>query len=319
MDMNIKVKEAISQYEVRHYENALAIFKKYEKQSDGISLYYLGLMSLNGNGVKRSPKDAFHFFSNAQSVQSIDATYMLGVMYQEGIYVKKDLYKAFEYYHASFHKEHLESGIKIARYYELGLIDLENPQKALETYVECAKSNHPFALYKIGMAYLHGFGVKKNIVSSHFWLNKALLYGSVDAMNQFRLIGTKCISDNRTLSDIFSIGKELYNQSRFLDSIIYFEIALKEGNSNSLPYLAKIYELGQDVNVSKEKAFHYLYLAAEKDDPEALFSLGKKYEDGDGCPSSYIKAEYYYRKAAEFGHTRAKKEVTLIRGAVDDN
>jgi hypothetical protein len=111
---------------------------------------------------------------------------------------------------------------------------------------------------------------------------------------------------------------ELYNQNRFFDSIIYFEIALKEGLSESLPYLSRIYELGQEVNVSKEKAFHYLFLAAEKDDPDALFAIGKKYEQGDGCPTSYIKAEYYYQKAAKLGHKKAKVEAELIRGIVNE-
>jgi len=316
MEITQELKEAINQYEVRQYDRALSTFKKYAKQTNGMAMYYLGLMNYYGQEMKPNLKEAFNLFTKAQAERNANAAFMLGTMYQNGDYVSVDLEKAFSYYRAAFHDQHLESGIRIAEIYEKGTIEPVNYQKALETYVECAKKDHPYALYKIGMAYLNGLGVKKSIESAHLWLNKALQQGSTDAMNQFRVIGTKSQSDDRSTQAIFSIGKDLYDQSKFEDSIIYFEIAQIEGVLEALRYLSIIYQNGQGVPISKEKSFHYLYLASEKGDSESIFQIGQKIEAGDGCPSSYTKAEYYYNKAASLGHQQAQRESILIRGEI---
>lgn len=318
MEINQDLKDAVIQYEVRQYDRALSTFKKYAKQSDGLALYYLGLMNYYGQEVKPNLKEAFNLFTKAQVERNVDATYMLGKMYQMGDYVGVDLEKAFAYYSAAFHDQHLEAGICVAEFYEKGLIEPVNYQKALETYVECAKKDHPYALYKIGLAYLTGQGIKKSIESAHLWLNKALQQGSVDAMNQFRVIGTKSQTDHRSTQEIYSIAKDLFNQKKYEDSIIYFEIAQKEGEVEALRYLAEIYQSGLGVHNSKEKSFYYLHLASDKGDSEAMYLLGKKIEAGDGCPSSYTKAEYYYLKASSLGHALAQKEAILIRGDIDE-
>ncbi len=316
MDQHPELQEAINQYQVRQYERALSTFKKFSRLSNPLALYYMGMMYYYGYAVKPNDKEAYQLFMKARAERNPDAAYMLGIMHEQGRYLEKSNQKAFEFFSAAFHEGHIDSGLKVAYYYEEGIIEEKNPQKALEAYVECAKKDHPLALYKIGMAYLSGIGIKKSIESAHLWLNKALMVGSSDAMNQFRLLGSKSSTDVRKAEDIYRIGKELYQQGRYADSLVYLEIAAKEGLVQAYHQLTKMYDLGEGVEKSNQKGFEYLMKAAEKNDPEAFFLLGKRYESGEGCLSNFLMAESFYTRAKEKGHPLAEKELKELRGDI---
>jgi len=316
LELHPELQEAVNQYLVKQYDRAVSTFKKFSRLSNPVALYYMGMMNYHGYSLKQNDKEAYQYFMRARAERHPEATYMLGVMYEQGRYLDKDLEKAFEFFSAAFHDGHIESGIKVASYYEEGILEEKSPQKALEAYVECAKKDHPLALYKIGMAYLQGLGIKKSIESAHLWLNKALMFGSSDAMNQFRLLGSKSATDVRTTNDIYRIGKELYQQHRYTDSFIYFEIAAKEGMIEAYHQLSKMHDLGEGVEPSFQKGFEYLIKAAEKNDPEAFFILGKRYESGEGCASSFLKAESFYIRAKEKGHPLAENELKELRGDI---
>ncbi len=316
MNQQIEISQAMKDYEVRQYERALQTFTKYAKLKDPIGYYYLGLFKLNGYACKQNDKEAFQYFSKAKEERNIDAAYMLGMMYESGIYVQQSYEEALKYYQAAFHEGHIESGIKIAIYLETGRTTEVNLKKALETYVECAKKDHPFALYKIGMAYLTGSGIKKSIENAHLWLNKALLHGSNDAMNQFRVIGSKSSSDVRTREQILSIGKELWEKSRYDDSLIYLEIAYKEGSIEALYYLIKANEEGLGKAINQHQAFHLLEEGCKLNDAFSYYSLALKYLQGEGCFSSFIKAETLLIKASELGSIEAKHKLKAIRGDI---
>ena len=73
-----------------------------------------------------------------------------------------------------------------------------------------------------------------------------------------------------------------------------------------------IYEEGANAYVAKDhiKSVEYLKRAAERDNAEAFFGLGKLYWNGLGVPRDYRMAFDCYRKAADLG----KKEAMLLTG-----
>ncbi|MGD9909928.1 MAG: hypothetical protein AB7U79_04885 [Candidatus Izemoplasmatales bacterium] len=314
MDVITELKEAVKHYQVRQYDLALPIFKKYAKLKDPQSMYYLGLMSYYGNGLKQNSKDAYLYFVKAKEERIIDASYMIGLMYELGQYVEQNYEQAYQFYQAAFHEGHSESGIKIAYFYEQGYFVEKNMKKAIETYVECAKKDHPYALYKIGKAYLTGEGIRKSTENAHVWLNKALLQGSTDAMNEFRLLGSKSSSDIRTKEQLFSIGMELVTNKREEDAFIYFEIASNEGHNGALHQLIDLMKSSQNINY--EKYFELLETGAKRKDGYSIFLLGKAYEQGQGCLSSLLKAESFYLKAIECEYTEATSALKKIRGDI---
>jgi len=314
LDIIAEIKEAEKHYQVRQYDLALPIFKKYAKLKDPQSMYYLGLMSYYGNGMKQNLKDAYNYFFKAKEERIIDAFYMIGLMNELGEYIAQSDQLAFQFYQAAFHEGHIESGIKIAQFYEQGRFVEKNLKKAIETYVECAKKDHPYALYKIGKAYLSGEGIRKSTENAHVWLNKALMQGSTDAMNEFRLIGSKSASDIRTKEQMFSIGMELVNSNRIDDALIYLEIASTEGHLGALHQQIDL--IKNQANRNQSTYFKMLEDGAKRKDGYSIYLLGKAYEQGEGCASSLLKAESFYLKAIEYNYEDAKLALKKIRGDI---
>ncbi|MBU1144395.1 MAG: sel1 repeat family protein [Firmicutes bacterium] len=314
MEKETQFSEALHAYEVRHFEQAFTMFSKLAKKKDLNSIYYLGLMYFSGLGAKQNSKEAFRLFSIAAIELHTEAIYMLGRCYEEASGVEENLKQAFEYYTASALQGSKDGALKVAEFYELGKGIPYNLSLALTTYVELAKKDHPYAMYKIGMAYFTGNGIKKSWESAHSWLNKALTNGSIDAMNQFRLMGSTSKTDFRETKDIMRIGIDLFESNRVNDSIIYFEIAAKEGNGLAYRYLSDAYFNGKGVKKSLETAFEYLSKAANLKDPSAMYTLGKRYETGEGTPSSFTKAAKWYEAASLLGYELAKIELKGIRG-----
>jgi len=314
MNLESIVNEAKKEYDARHFQQAFPLFKKVAQKGDKEAMYYLGMMYLNGWGTKVAMEQAFQLFSKAAIELQPQAIYMVGRCYEEGLGTTKDLKQAFEYYVAASHQGSHDGMLMQARFYEEGLTFDKDMAKALELYVELAKRDNAYAMYKIGMAYFTGEGIKKSLESAYSWLNKALARGSVDAMNHFRLLGTKSSTDVRSGASILTIGKEYFHSDHPEEGIIYLEIAAKELHVEAMHLLSEAYQRGIGVSQSSQKAFDYLKKAAELLDAEAMYLLGKKYESGDGVASSFTKAALWYERAHAAGHQTALAELQGLRG-----
>jgi len=315
MDRENLMLEAKKNYEIRQYEPALATFRKLAKKDDVEALRYLGKMAYFGQGMKKDPILAYQSFYRAAIELDVESVYMVGRCLEEGVGVPANPEKAYEYYSAASVRGNVDAELKEAICYEEGIGVPTNKQKALEIFVDLAKkANHPYATYRIGMAYLNGFGVVKSAENAFSWLNRALALGSPDAMNQFRLIGTKSKRDDRTTTDILAIGTDLFHSDRPKDAIIFLQMAANEGAVEALRLLDEAYHDGRGVVQSATTAFEYAQKGAAAKDPESMFRLGKKYEAGDGVISSYPRAAEWYEAASSLGHSEAKNELLGIRG-----
>jgi TPR repeat protein len=315
MDRETMLKEAVQLYEVRHYEQALPVFRKLAKKGDNEALRHLGLMAYFGQGMKKDSALAYESFYKAAIELDVESVYMVGRCLEEGFGIGQDLEKAFQYFTAASVRGSVDGQLKEAMCYEEGIGVPKNEQKALQIYVDLAKrANHPYATFRIGMAYLNGQGVAKSPENAFSWLNKALSLGSPDAMNQFRFIGTRSKKDERTSQDIYAIGADLFGSDRPKDAIIYLQIAANEGFPEALRLLDQAYHEGRGVAKSAETSFGYAQKGATLKDSQAMFNLGKKYENGDGTPSSYTRAAEWYEASAKTGHAEAKAQLLGIRG-----
>jgi hypothetical protein len=315
MDQETLWKDAVGLYDVRHYEEALPVIRKMAKKGNREALRTLGKMAYFGQGMKKDPALAYESFYKAAIDLDIEAVYMVGRCLEEGVGIPANPEKAFEYYCASAVRGSIEGQLREAICHDEGIGTPKNEQKALQIFVDLSKKAlHPYATYRIGMAYLNGKGVAKSPENAFSWLNKALSLGSVDAMNQFRLIGTRSKKDDRTSKDILAIGTDLFRGDRPKDAVSYLQIAAQEGEKEALLLLEEAYRLGRGVAMSRETAFAYAQKGAELKDPEAMFRLGTKYEQGDGVLSSFPTAARWYEDAAKRGHSAAAIELKGIRG-----
>jgi len=301
--------------EIRRYAEALPVVRKWAKKGHREALTLLGKMAYFGWGMKKDDALAYDSFYKAAIDLDVEAVYMVGRCLEEGRGVPKDLPKAFEYYAAAAIRGSVDAQLREAICHEEGIGTEPNDQKALSLYVDLTKRlQHPYATFRIGMAYLNGKGVTKSPENAFSWLNKALALGSVDAMNQFRLIGTKSKRDERTTQDIFAIGADLFAGERPKDAIAYLQIAANEGELRAFLLLDDAYREGRGVPRSPESAVSWLQKAAVLGDPEAMHRLGRRLETGEGIPSSFPSAAKWYAEAARRGHVAAQSDLKGIRG-----
>ncbi len=314
MENEERLSEAIKLYDVKQFDKALPVIRKLAKKNDPLANYYLGMMALNGLGMKKDIDIALDAFNKSALELEPAGIYMMGICHLNGWGVGKNEAKAFEYFQSAAERKYHEAYMKVAECYEIGLGVSKNETKALKIYAELAKNEDAFSAYKIGVAYLEGKGVPKSPESAFTWLNKALSYGSIDAMNRFRLIGTKSKTDARTTQMMFSIGEELLSSDHPNDAIIYLEIASNEGHLPAFQNLVKAYDQGIGVLKDAKKAFDYCLKAAELGDGYMAYRLAEKYEQGDGVDSSFVKAAKWYDISKNLHYEPAVLALNSLRG-----
>ena len=311
MDNESSRKEALQQMELRQYDKALPVIKKLAKKKDVECLFQLGYLSFHGYAMEKNPSLAFESFQKAALELHVGAMYYLGRCYELGFGIPQDYSKALEYYTTAAQKGSDDAMVRTALIHDQGFLGKRNRNQALQLYVELSKKNHPFAMYQIGLAYLNGDGVQKSAEHAFSWLNKALSAGSVEAMNQFRVLQTKSKNDHRSKEDIFIIGKNLFLDKEYQNCIIYLEIAAQEGIIEAYLLLAKaILEVKQDA----KKAFELYLKAANLNHRDAMMEVAITYEQGLGVPSSALQAAFWYERAMKENHPHAKSELTALRG-----
>ena len=304
---------AIKFYKVKNYREAFPIFKKLAKTQTEAA-YYLGLMYFYGYSTNQDYTLAFKSFKKAWEGLYPDAIYMLGVCYDEAKGVKQNLNQAFELYQAAAKNDSELAILKIAKFYEEGVVVEKSLKTAIELYVKLTKYHNAYAMYKIGSFYLEGKGLKKSLDNAYMWLNKSLAAGSVEAMNYFRLLGSKSKTDIRSTEEIFLAGQSYFEKGDYEPAIQMFEIAAKEKYIKAIFKLSNAYLNGEGVEKSPEMSFKTLLKYKDLDNPELYYRIGKKYEMGEGINSSYIKAAIFYELAAKQEHEQGKIALLEIRG-----
>lgn len=310
MAKNDSLDKAKTAYLTKNYKEAFSIFKKQMKTSPEAA-YYLGLMYYHGYYVN-SDDQAFSLFKLAWEGLYEDGIYMLARMYEEGRGTTKNYEQAFKLYQAA--KNSQDAKLRIANFYEYGKYVEKSVPTAIKLYNELQKEGNAFAMYKIGSFYFSGEGLKKDLNNAYKWLNKALLKGSVEAMNHFRIIGTKSRTDFRTKEEIYESAKSLIAKQQTEIALPYLEVAALEGYLPAILDLYEMYKYGKGVDLDLLKAHEILIKYQDLKFPDVYYLLGQIYELGEGVDSSYVKAAKYYALASEAGHEKSQEMLLEIRG-----
>ncbi|MBH5328476.1 sel1 repeat family protein [Eikenella sp. S3360] len=93
--------EGIALYQKQDYANARPYFEQARQAGHMKAPRYLGLMSLNGEGVEKDAQAAFAYFTQAAEAGDITGQYWLGYCYENGIGTAKDLTQAVRWYQKS--------------------------------------------------------------------------------------------------------------------------------------------------------------------------------------------------------------------------
>jgi len=156
------------------------------------------------------------------------------------------------------------------------------------------------------LIYLKDCVQKGNVEVINYLLKKAIIENNItDSLYYYELINPSNPEILRPISKFYRISK---NYLKYLETV---QKLVDLGDKKALVDLAKIYMEGIGINQDYHKA--YDILVSIPDEPEALFLLGKFYENGYIGPVDYEKAVAYYSKSSSLNYQEAYFELKKFK------
>jgi len=284
---------------------------------DPVSMHILGTYYYYGFHVQRYIFTAIEWFLKASKKGYSDSQYMLGMIYETLGEESNQSDKAIEFYQKAAKQDHPYAQYALAmialenenfseaqRYLEkaanqqymlaafslaklLHDRDAKHPLKAFEWFMVAAKQGHTEACYYVGYYYQYGKGVPQNNDEAILWYEKAALEKDKDALYHLALILI------RQKSPDFENAAKLLGE------------AARQGHPNAQYNLAVMFQKGDGVEQSHEKALYWYEKAAESNLAIAQYNLGMIYFAGEMLPKDEDKAKALWQKAADQGFEKA--------------
>ncbi|WP_440877153.1 tetratricopeptide repeat protein [Thalassotalea sp. PLHSN55] len=164
------------------FKDAMAQFQPLVEEGYSPAQFQVGLMYLNGWGVKKSPQKAFELFSLSATQNYPDALFALANMYSEGEVTKKDLKTAFALMEKAAEKELARAQFNLGVMYYNGEGTKKNNLLASRWYRKAAEQNYALAQFNLALMYFNGEGVEKSTKMSYIWNIIAANNGYADAV-----------------------------------------------------------------------------------------------------------------------------------------
>lgn len=105
---------------------------------------------------------------------------------------------------------------------------------------------------------------------------------------------------------LYEIGVEAYDNGRYADAIVAWEIAMGDGHVSAMSSLADLLIRGQGAFVDRARAFDLYRRAADGGDTTAMVFLGERAEALD-------ERYWWFALAARQGHAWAGNQLTELR------
>lgn len=263
-------------YDRGDYQTAFRIWEAMAYTGQIEAEYFLGRLYYHGLGVDQSDEKAFLCFNRAASFGHGKAMHNLAIMYYNGEGIGKNIQKSI-----LWHKRAFAEGITRSAFI-LGETYFKH-QTTPHEYIEALRNFRNY-LKKIAE---EGSALEKTqqlySFNKVFEIKKAQRYIG----NTLYLLGLAYFRGEGCQIDIKK-------------SLHYFNLAAGEGNPYALYSLGRLYEKNNfDIPPDKDAAYNYLYLAATKGsehalqllmqrarnaNPQALYQLGKVYQEGFSGP-----------------------------------
>lgn len=309
-------KDVAQSYEraAEYYQQALIINPNNEKAA-----YYLGLFHMQGSGVPQNVAAARLFFLRALERGHVQARCQLGNIAR----TSGDLDKAVKWYRDAdllgdaeapynlamfYEKDARQYGEAIAHYLK-AIKRLYKP--ALDRFIEIAQAKGDLACL-VGQLFEVGQGVVKNEYTACQWYKKALALGYLQALENLEQLAAKSREALYIYGEMYLSGP-VKNEARALELLSRAARAGHQSALERLKELAASSEVAAKANtilglmffkaegVGKDigQGCQAFIRAADLNDPEGQYYMGRCYEEGAGIPANAMRTLDYYTKAAE--------------------
>ncbi|KAL9581549.1 MAG: hypothetical protein Q9212_003835 [Teloschistes hypoglaucus] len=267
------------------FEKAMVWFKRGLTNGDALCQYQLGLMYLNGFGVRKDPITAADYFKEAANQDFASAQTYLGQLFLD----QGDISTSIRYFDLAARHGHIEAFYHLAEISNNGIGRERSCGVATAYYklvAEKAESIHS-AFDDANEAYDNG-DVDTALVT--YMMAAEQGYEAAQANVAYILDGHH---------SVLSLWKKNVWQNAAL-ALIYWTRSAKQTNIDSMVKMGDYYLGGHGIEADMEKAATCYQTAAETHhSAQALWNLGWIHENGIGLEQDFHLAKRFYDQALE--------------------
>ncbi|QES88257.1 tetratricopeptide repeat protein [Rhizosphaericola mali] len=278
------------------YDEAIYWLNKSWEYGYSYAAYRLGCLYLY-NQTLNNANLGLHFIDEGAKANSVDAEIEWAELHLDGRFMDVNDEKAISIFNNLAEKNVPYAKYRLGNFFEYGNKESEpNYEKAFEFYSDAAEQKLPQALYQVGRFYKYGIG---NVTPDN---EKAKPY-FLEAAN----------SNNVQAITELGLLEEVAAEPDYAKAFSYFDTAAQLGYPYA-NYIKGVY-LENDYHKSgaqqPAEAFKCYSYAAEYNDINALYELGRCYRHGIGTDVNPDKAIELYTKAADANHAKALTELGI--------
>ncbi|SDH26649.1 Sel1 repeat-containing protein [Prevotella communis] len=183
-------------YKRKAYAEAYNIFHSLSEEGNAIALYYLGIMSIYGEGTEIDANEGVGLLKKASEKCNVEAQYTLGQIYEKGLHgIPQDLHESLSWYEKAAAQNHHLSHLGVIRLnrppYDTSTISTYNKGKellerkeyseAMRFFLCAAEKEHTPSMREIASMYEIGLVTNRSYRQTFEWLNKAIMLGDSEA------------------------------------------------------------------------------------------------------------------------------------------
>jgi TPR repeat protein len=265
------------------------------ERGDAAAQYSLGLLHLDGLGVKLDQGEAMRWFRAAADQQYTLAQVKLGEMYHygEGRSVPEDRDEAERWYLKA-----AQQGDALAQY-QLGTLYLESGTygEAARWLLRAARQGHIESALELAFEY--GTGRRwapRDYVEANRWYRTAAEHGDATAQ--------RCLGEHHHRGEGVALN--------YAEAMHWYRKAAAQGEPMAQWEIGNLYRDGLGVEQDYEEAMRWYHAAAVTDQVEALVDIGNLHRDGRGVVQDYAQAMRWFEKAATSGNAQAQYELGVL-------
>ena len=328
------------------FKNALKLFSEEAEMGNGLAMYDLGKMYLDGLGCDPNEIVAQEWFTKALEAfhkkEKADQRkdywqYRIGKMHSLGHGTEQDYEASAQWFAKAAQEENPYAQYALGGQYQRGQGVEQSYEQAVTLYTQAAENNsrpNAYAQYQLGTLYKEGLGVAVNLKESSKWYASAYqlflqmeqsmaddkLYYRLGSMN-LNGIGTEknlelakdYLEKAAALGNVdakYGLGKlHLMEEPEVYDptkAVTYLEEAAENDHSYAQYKLGKLLVEGTIVPGDLHKGIRWLEASAEQDNPYAQYYLGKLYLYGDVVEANPDRAALLLNSAIQQGNLSAE-------------
>ncbi|KAL8774116.1 MAG: hypothetical protein Q9209_001224 [Squamulea sp. 1 TL-2023] len=275
------------------FEKALIWFKRGLANGDALCQYELGLMYLNGYGVRKDPVTAADYFKEAANQDFTAAQSYLGQLFLD----QGDVSTAIRYFDLAARHGHIEAFYHLAEISNNGIGRERSCGVATAYYklvAEKAETIHA-AFPEANNAYNNGDAETALVI---YMMAAEQGYESAQANVAYMLDDYKSIISMDSLLPWKKQRSSLLRNTVL--ALIYWTRSAKQSNIDSMVKMGDYYLSGHGVEADLEKAAACYQTAAEThQSAQARWNLGWIHENGLGVEQDFHLAKRFYDQALE--------------------